>query len=1376
MAATDELIIKIEVENDKALTGIDEVLAKLSSLDRAASKDSLKNFTNLGSTLERFAEASEKLSKVDFTGIQNLFKALENVDAAKMSTGVTVAASSMKKLSEAMKDIGVGGGNLSMASRGIGELSTALRKFTFTDYTESAENVKKILLKLAPAVQQAGKYGTPLNNMRLAIENLGPALRTFGRAETYEEAIGSIAITVKRLVNAIIPLKDAPVQQLKYLADAVKKLGEVGADNALGSNMAHLAKGIVTLVTVLSYGIKDSVAERFAKFTETILPPLRTLSNVLGQFTKMGVDENLGTKLAAASQGIVTLINTLTAGVTPEGAAKFGELANALSGALKPLSNAMSQLQKLGSNPELGANLASAAHGIVSFIETLTSGASAGLMDRFTKVAESMTPAFRSMANGLRNISKIGADEGFAESMASAQQALISFVNSVNTSLSEEAVNRFARLANGIRDVGEALKRINVGAANKIREAIPSNPMIAKLNIFARKLTGVKAGFRSAGDAAKAFGKRMMGIPFSSGTKSVKNLAHQISVLKGRIGRVVLLRMIRSAMAKVTSAIHEGTNALYMWASAYGNSFTATMDSLATSFLYLRNSMAAAASPLVDALAPAINYVIDLLVSALNVFNQFIAAITGATTWRKAIKKAVSYGDSIDGIGDSAGSAGRAAKEFQKQLMGFDEINNLTLPKDSGGGGGGGGGGEDFSGMFEEMDVSSNVADWVSDLKNAWQNNDWSFFEDVGRQIGEKMITGLQNIPWDKIQETAEKLGKAIASTLNGVLEAEVDGVGIGEAIGTALAEAYNSLWTFYDSFLSTFDFTLFGQRIIQGVVSFFRDLDWGLYASTLTHMFTGLLDTLSGLLTGVDWSKIPSMIASQIAEFFGGIPVADLASSIAQFITSAILAVGGLITGIGKLVVEVQQAIIDYFKSYINIDKDDNILDVGRKIIEGIWFGITDAIANAATWLKNNIFVPIIDGIKKAFGIASPAETMKPVGENIIAGIWDGLKGKITDVINWFKELPATIKEAIGDLAVKATATYDAVKGALWDTLLTAWNAIKGAVTTAKATFEAAASSLWTTLKGAWDSVKGAVTTAKATFDAAASNLWTTLKGAWDSLKTTASTIAKATFDAVAGALWNAFITAWDSIKGATTTVTATFNAIFNKGVDTILKIWNKLKKSGKKTITLTANKKGSLKADTLKTIANAWNKISGLGKKFKLTLQSSGITAKLGNAIEKIKNAWNGISGGTKKLTLKFVDAFKNAWSSLKTWLKSNAPQWLLNLVGLKHGGIFKGTQWHPVTAAASGGSFSSGQMFIAREAGPEMVGTIGGNTAVVNNDQIVASVSDGVYRAVVAAMGGSGGDIIIKVDNTVLGRAAINGINNVTRQQGRLMLDLG
>ena len=53
-------------------------------------------------------------------------------------------------------------------------------------------------------------------------------------------------------------------------------------------------------------------------------------------------------------------------------------------------------------------------------------------------------------------------------------------------------------------------------------------------------------------------------------------------------------------------------------------------------------------------------------------------------------------------------------------------------------------------------------------------------------------------------------------------------------------------------------------------------------------------------------------------------------------------------------------------------------------------------------------------------------------------------------------------------------------------------------------------------------------------------------------------------------------------------------------------------------------------------------------------------------------------------------------------------------------------------PITAFATGGFPTTGQLFCAREAGPELVGTLNDRTAVVNNDQIVESVSQGVYRA--------------------------------------------
>lgn len=87
------------------------------------------------------------------------------------------------------------------------------------------------------------------------------------------------------------------------------------------------------------------------------------------------------------------------------------------------------------------------------------------------------------------------------------------------------------------------------------------------------------------------------------------------------------------------------------------------------------------------------------------------------------------------------------------------------------------------------------------------------------------------------------------------------------------------------------------------------------------------------------------------------------------------------------------------------------------------------------------------------------------------------------------------------------------------------------------------------------------------------------------------------------------------------------------------------------------------------------------------------------------------------------------------------------------------------------ASGGFPAEGQMFIAREAGPEMVGSIGNRTAVANNDQIVSAVSQGVYKAVVQAMAQSSGDQVVeaRVNDKVLFEAVLNRNRLETMRKG-------
>lgn len=110
---------------------------------------------------------------------------------------------------------------------------------------------------------------------------------------------------------------------------------------------------------------------------------------------------------------------------------------------------------------------------------------------------------------------------------------------------------------------------------------------------------------------------------------------------------------------------------------------------------------------------------------------------------------------------------------------------------------------------------------------------------------------------------------------------------------------------------------------------------------------------------------------------------------------------------------------------------------------------------------------------------------------------------------------------------------------------------------------------------------------------------------------------------------------------------------------------------------------------------------------------------------------------------------------------------------------GGVFNNGRWEKIQKFASGGLPNYGQMFIARENGPELVSKIGARTAVMNNDQIVASVSAGVYSAVASAItplvsamaqNNSTGDIAVYVGGTQVTDVVVKQINQRTKMTGQ------
>ena len=156
----------------------------------------------------------------------------------------------------------------------------------------------------------------------------------------------------------------------------------------------------------------------------------------------------------------------------------------------------------------------------------------------------------------------------------------------------------------------------------------------------------------------------------------------------------------------------------------------------------------------------------------------------------------------------------------------------------------------------------------------------------------------------------------------------------------------------------------------------------------------------------------------------------------------------------------------------------------------------------------------------------------------------------------------------------------------------------------------------------------------------------------------------------------------------------------------------------------------------------------VSWIVKTFTGTVTTSGAGTAGSKAAGDIKGKIKNLPGSINKT----MGGLSSAWSYVKSWFSGKAVTVSVDFVAGKVAANIKGALKITTGWFADGGFPDVGQMFIAREAGPELVGTMGGRTAVANNDQITS----GIYRAVLQALrdGGGfqerGGDLYITIQN--------------------------
>lgn len=169
-------------------------------------------------------------------------------------------------------------------------------------------------------------------------------------------------------------------------------------------------------------------------------------------------------------------------------------------------------------------------------------------------------------------------------------------------------------------------------------------------------------------------------------------------------------------------------------------------------------------------------------------------------------------------------------------------------------------------------------------------------------------------------------------------------------------------------------------------------------------------------------------------------------------------------------------------------------------------------------------------------------------------------------------------------------------------------------------------------------------------------------------------------------------------------------------------------------------------------------WDKIAGVFAGVGGWFQS--------NVVDAINSAFRALVNGAISLLERMLNGIIRTLNNFIGKINS-----VLSIVG---GGIST-ISYVSIPRLANGGFVDEGQLFIAREAGAEMVGRIGGKTAVANNDQIVESVSQGVYEAVQRASGETNSSnsrpitVIVQMNGKELFRQMVDENNAAIRATG-------
>ena len=625
-------------------------------------------------------------------------------------------------------------------------------------------------------------------------------------------------------------------------------------------------------------------------------------------------------------------------------------------------------------------------------------------------------------------------------------------------------------------------------------------------------------------------------------TNSTSKLGKSVRNTQLSMGRMLVTSVLFSTVFRiisaVTSGIGEGVNNLAQHSGTVNNSLSAMISSLER----LKNAFATAFAPIINVVSPIISAFIDMLARAVTYVGMFFAALTGQSSFTKAVAVQKDYAAALQDTAGSAQDAADAMEDAEKAknsyLSGLDEVNRYQSDKGSGSAGtsgpSAGGGGLSPSDMFETVPIENNIKNLADKLKKifgeifkpfkeAWEkegeatikaaNYAFSSLGNLAKSVGKSMMSVWTNGTGTKMLSTMLQIGQNVLKTVGNIarqLEIAWNKNEVGTAIIQAIADAFQKVldfvkritkstseWAaeldFYPLLVSIKNLIESLSPIIEAIGDFLADLyenivlpflKWlietalPLIINAVSAIFS-FLEEHKWIIDAIGVSLIGAFAAEKIVPF-----IMSIIAGVMNFV-SVIKGLIALLTGSGGLIGGIKAI--------------GTVLGTG-----GIWgIAIGAAIAVGVLLIKN------WDKIKAAATRLKEwvVEKTRKLKEDVVNAFM-GLKEKASNILNIFAEFIDTTWDKIKNTT---TTIVNAVK----DGAINGFNLLKQKVSGVMDSVKTKISSVWTGIKKTFSDV---ISWIKNTFTDAWSRAWNRVKSIFSNVFNGLSKLVKKPINAVIG------------------------------------------------------------------------------------------------------------------------------------------------------------------------------------------------------------------------------------------------------------------